>query len=86
MITAMTGPNFSREIILITIFFCSCHLENIKGESERLQDLFDFSVIANANCMLSKLLTDFREVLKDADGKENKKDCKADDESYKNFR
>ena len=36
--------------------------------------------------MLSKLLTDFREVLKDADGKENKKDCKADDESYKNFR
>jgi len=70
----------------MTIFSCSCHLENIKGESERLQDLFDFSVIANANSMLSKLLTDFREVLKDADGKDNKKDCETDNESYKNFR
>lgn len=63
----------------------SCHLETIKGESERLQDLFDFSVIANANSMLSKLLTDFREVLKDADGKETK-DGTPDKKPYINFR
>ncbi|XP_052084330.1 uncharacterized protein LOC127721609 isoform X1 [Mytilus californianus] len=63
----------------------TCHLETIKGESERLQDLFDFSVIANANSMLSRLLTDFREVLKDADGKEIK-DGTPDKKPYINFR
>lgn len=38
-------------------------LEKLKAEADQLQDLFDFSPLANTNDLLTKVLLEFRKVV-----------------------